>query len=121
MEYLKDDTDFKGTLKATWVAKSSAALEVICHEFGHLITKEKLEEDDNFADFINKNSQAKSVMIAEPALRSVQQGTVIQIERRGYFRIDESCASKDGVMNMFLIPDGKQKAMSTLSTKLDHA
>ena len=45
----------------------------------------------------------------------------IQVYRVGYFRCDKTFASGDDCLEMFLIPDGKQKAMSTLGTnKLKH-
>ena len=46
--------NFKTTkLKLTWlpVTRDLVALEL--HDFDHLLTKKKLEEDDSFEDFIN--------------------------------------------------------------------
>lgn len=91
------------------------------HEFDFLITKEKLEKDvDDFKDFLNPNTRAVTVAIAEPAVRSVQKGVTIQFLRRGYFHVDRPHLSPAAPMELFMVPDGKANAMSTLSTKLAH-
>lgn len=62
-------------------------------------------------------SEATTMLIAEPDIASTKQGSFLQLNRRGYFRFDH----KEGeTLHLFQIPDGKQKAMSTLSTKLEH-
>lgn len=43
----------------------------------------------------------------------------MQLERRGYFRCDRS-HSEAAPVELFMVPDGKQKAMSSLSTRLAH-
>ena len=91
-------------------------------EFDHLITKKKLEEDDVIArdsPILNNNSRVAWTALGCPNLRTVQQGTVLQIERRGYYRVDRT-QSDEGPMQLFMIPDGKVKACSTLSSKLAH-
>ena len=57
---------------------------------------------------------------AEPATRLLPKNAVVQIERRGYFRVDSPYVSPSSPMVLFMIPDGKKKAMSTLSSKLTH-
>ena len=84
-------------------------------EFGDLITKEKIEEDDDFQAFINPMSKAEvclapehgylarlmyatltcilvdsqTPMYGEPALRNVKQDQRVQLQRRGFFRCDK--------------------------------
>ncbi len=41
-------------------------------------------------DFINPNSRKTSFAVGEPALRNVQHGTIIQLERKGFFRVDKA-------------------------------
>lgn len=49
--------DFKKTkLKLTWLAQSDECPSMELQHFGYLITKKKLEEDDVFEDYVNKNS-----------------------------------------------------------------
>lgn len=105
--------------KIQWVAKSPHALTVSMHEFDHLITKEKVEENDNIEDLVNRNSHAVQDMIMEPAMRSVAKDAYIQIMRRGFFKVDQP-VKPNAQMDIFMIPDGKKKAMSTLSSALHH-
>jgi hypothetical protein len=84
-------------------------LELI--ELDHLITKKKIEEvcpwcinicvalnlapisypqGEDIKDFINPHSRKMSLAIGEPALRNVQHGTIIQLERKGFFRVDKA-------------------------------
>lgn len=108
--YLADDKDFKKTTKLTWVAedKNTNFTIDIC-ENGHLIKTEKHEDGVELKDIVNENSRISYEGIAEGNLRNVQQGDVIQIERRGYYFVDkiELGANK---MCLNFIPDGKQKA-----------
>ncbi|RHY78213.1 hypothetical protein DYB38_008460 [Aphanomyces astaci] len=89
-------------------------------EFDHLISKPKLEESDNFQDHLTPVTRAEMRAIGDHGLRNLKTGDVIQLERRGYFRVDQPFLSKDRPLVLFMIPDGKQRAMSTLSTNLAH-
>lgn len=49
--------DFKKTkLKLTWLAESEDCPTLELHHFGYLITKRKLEEEDAFEDYVNRDS-----------------------------------------------------------------
>lgn len=49
--------DFKKTrLKLTWLAASADAPALELAYFGYLLTKRKLEEDDDFEQFVNRDS-----------------------------------------------------------------
>jgi len=105
--------------KLQWVTDSPHLVEANAHEFDFLITKEKLEENDNFEDFINKNSHAITTLLCEPAMRNVKEGSFLQLMRRSFYRVDKGADLK-GPIDIITIPDGKQKAMSTLSGQLTH-
>jgi glutamyl-tRNA synthetase len=89
-------------------------------EFDHLISKPKLSEDDNFQDHITPVSRAETLALGDPYLRTIQVGQVLQLERKGFFRCDEAYGGPDKPAVLFLIPDGRVKAMSTLSSALHH-
>ena len=55
-----------------------------------------------------------------PGLRNLQEGQIIQLERRAFYRVDKVHMSADRPLTLITIPDGKKKSMSTLSTKLSH-
>jgi hypothetical protein len=47
-------------------------------------------QGEDIKDFINPHSRKMSLAIGEPALRNVQHGTIIQLERKGFFRVDKA-------------------------------
>uniref|UniRef100_A0A7S2WGA5 GST C-terminal domain-containing protein n=1 Tax=Mucochytrium quahogii TaxID=96639 RepID=A0A7S2WGA5_9STRA len=106
--------------KIHWVAKSVHNTNIVMHEFDYLITKPKFDEGDKFEDFINENSEATTELIGEPGLRHAKFNTYLQLVRRGYFRVDAADLNNGQPISLFMIPDGKVKSMSTLSTKLAH-
>ena len=106
--------------KVTWVADDGQQCEVILAEFDHLISKAKLEDGEEMEDFLNTNTKQETLACGEAALRTVQENTILQLERRGYYRVERPYISAKKPMVLYMIPDGKVKAMSTLSTKMAH-
>jgi glutamyl-tRNA synthetase len=112
--------DFKSTeRKLTWLAKldEHPLTPVDLIEFDFLITKKKLEEDDQLEACLNENSEFRTAAWGDVHMRSLSRGTILQLERRGYFICDETF-EQSGKVVLFNIPDGKTKSMSTLSTKV---
>ena len=119
-EYVPDG-DFKAAKrKITWIANVKNELTATLFEFDNLISKEKLEEDDNFQDHINPNTLASSEVIGDIGLKSLQKNEIIQLERRGFYRVDRPFINDEMGIHLFMIPDGKAKAMGGLSGKLAH-
>lgn len=119
-EYVPDG-DFKAAKrKITWIANVKKELTATLFEFDNLISKEKLDEDDNFQDHINPNTLASSEVIGDIGLKSLQKNEIIQLERRGFYRVDRPYINDEMGIHLFMIPDGKAKAMSGLSGKLAH-
>ncbi|RLN87464.1 hypothetical protein BBJ28_00019378 [Nothophytophthora sp. Chile5] len=113
--------DFKKTkLKVTWLADVPDLVPITLVEFDHLLNKPKLEEGDDFHDFLTPVTRAEMHAVGDHELRNAKVGQVVQLERRGYFRVDEPYLSAEKPLVMFMVPDGKAKAMSTLSTNLAH-
>ena len=114
------DKDFKKTKKITWVcADPETTVEITLTEFDHLISKKKVEENDDVKQLVNHNSKIEYTAIAEGALRTIQRGVSIQLERRGYFFVDQVASLADRSIRLNFIPDGKSKNMSAISHKLD--
>jgi len=102
--------DFKKTdKKITWIADVPESLTpCILTTFDHLITKDKLEENDNVADYVNHNSVSKVNAIGDINLKTMPVGSIIQFERKGYFRLDRAYDPETRAPGeFFLIPDGK--------------
>lgn len=110
----------KAARKLSWLASVTENTECVLTEFDNLITKEKLEEEDKFEDFINPNTMATTDVIGDAGLRMLKKHDVIQLERRGYYRVDRPYVSAEKPIILFMIPDGKAKAMSGSSGKLAH-
>lgn len=96
--------DFKKTeKKVTWLA-AEKKVDVELVDFDHLITKDKLDEGDNFEDFITPETRFVTEAIADYNVKDMKKGDIIQFERKGYYILDEI---KDGKYIFFTVPDGK--------------
>ncbi|PSC73885.1 glutamyl-tRNA synthetase [Micractinium conductrix] len=106
--------DFKKTkLKLTWLAQSDDCPPLELQHFGYLVTKRKLEEEDSFEDHVNRASKEVVAAVGDANMRSLQQGDVIQLERKGYFIVDRAFSADAPQQPIVLlnIPDGRTKAM----------
>jgi glutamyl-tRNA synthetase len=113
--------DFKAAKrKLSWMANVSNNTPVIFSEFDNLVTKEKLEEDDKLEDFVNPNTEETTEVIGDACLKTLREHDVIQLERRGFYRVDRPYINNTKPLILFMIPDGKTKAMSGLTGKLAH-
>jgi len=100
--------DFKTTSKkVTWLAAEGQELvPVEMVDFDFLITKDKLEEDDNVDDFLTPQTEFRTEGIADMEVAKLVENDIIQFERKGYFRVDR--AFKPGrPAVLFAIPTGK--------------
>ncbi|CAL3973200.1 hypothetical protein PZA11_005499 [Diplocarpon coronariae] len=102
--------DFKKTeKKVTWL--STEGQELIRAEvwkFDHLFTKDKLEEEDNWEDFVNKDSAKMEVQLCDENVKDLRENDIIQLERKGFFRVDRPAVGGKPVV-LFGIPTGKTK------------
>lgn len=96
----------KTSKKITWLAETPDKVELDLVDFDHLITKDKLEEDDNFADFLTPVTETHTKAFGDLNVGSLPEGSIIQLERKGYFRVDVA-ASNGKPAVLFTIPDGK--------------
>jgi glutamyl-tRNA synthetase len=73
-----------------------------------------------FEDFINPDTQAETEVIGDAGLKTLKENDIIQLERRGFYRVDRAYVNNGKPLMLFMIPDGKKKAMSGLDGKLAH-
>lgn len=103
--------DFKKTKKKlTWLCASphaSAPIPLILHDFDYLITKKKLEQDDEMADFVTPKTEFLTKCVGDANMKSLKAGDVIQLERKGYYITD----SVMDAIHLFKIPDGKAASL----------
>ncbi len=102
-------TNFSKTKKYTWLAAIPDVVECTLVEFDHLISKARLEDGDDFKDFVSPVSRFESSALCDPCLRNINAGTVIQLERKGFFRVDSAYGGPGVPPILFAIPDGKLK------------
>ncbi|KAI9675850.1 MAG: hypothetical protein M1829_003276 [Trizodia sp. TS-e1964] len=100
--------DFRKTeKKVTWLSKEGQLLvPVELVDFDYLITKDKIEEDEDFEDFLNPNTEFRTEALADCNVAELKVDDIIQFERVGYYRVDR--AYQDGKPAvLFNIPTGK--------------
>jgi len=119
-DYLPEGNFKAAKRKLTWLADVPETFPVTLTEFDNLISKEKLEEGDVFKDFVNPNTLASSTVIGDVGLKGLQKGEIIQLERRGYYKVDRPYLDEKRGLVLYMIPDGKAKAMSGIAGKLVH-
>ncbi|KAN0085330.1 tRNA synthetases class I (E and Q), catalytic domain containing protein [Elaphomyces granulatus] len=103
------ENDVKKTeKKVTWLAKDPPEnmIPVELVSFDYLITKDKIEKDDDIDQYLNYASEFRTEAWADYNLAAVAEDDIIQFDRVGFFRVDR--AYKDGEPAiLFNIPTGK--------------
>ncbi|KXJ93505.1 tRNA synthetases class I, catalytic domain-domain-containing protein [Microdochium bolleyi] len=95
--------------KITWL--SSAGQKLVpaeLWEFDYLITKDKLEEEDELEKFLNPNTASMEEAFCDENVAKYKKDDIIQLERRGYYRVDKG-VEDGGKIILFAIPTGKNK------------
>ncbi|PBP21276.1 glutamyl-tRNA synthetase [Diplocarpon rosae] len=102
--------DFKKTeKKVTWLSTEGQKLiPAEVWEFDHLFTKDKLEEEDSWEDYVNRDSAKMEVQICDENVKDLKVDDIIQLERKGFFRVDRAAVGGEPVV-LFGIPTGKTK------------
>lgn len=114
--------DFKKTkLKLTWLCSepnhAESAINIKLFDYDYLITKKKLEQDDVLEDFVTKTSEYVVDAIGDANLSKVKKGSIIQLERKGYYICDRDFA--DGAIHLIKIPDGKVASLASKETAVE--
>ncbi len=106
--------DFKKTeKKLTWIADlpglapGERSVPAVLQDFDYLITVPKLEEGDDFMAAVNKLTKVESTALCEPAARALKANDIIQLERKGFYRVDRPYLGEDRPLLLFAIPDGR--------------
>ncbi|CAD7942429.1 unnamed protein product [Amoebophrya sp. A25] len=105
--------------KLQWVAETGAETRLTLREYDHLITKQKVEEEDQIEDLITPQSVFDTAAIGEAGLKNLCKGQVVQLERVGFFICDKPAFPEGTPAVLIKIPDGKSKAMSNITGKVD--
>ena len=100
--------DVKTTAKkVTWLATAGQELiPVEMVDFDFLITKDKIEEDENYEDFLTPQTEFRTEGLADGNVAELAVGDIIQFERKGCYRVDRAFAHGEPAV-LFSIPTGK--------------
>ncbi|KAF2021367.1 glutamyl-tRNA synthetase [Aaosphaeria arxii CBS 175.79] len=98
----------KTSKKVTWLSADQDLVPVKLVDFDYLITKDKLEPEDELEKFLNPNTKTETTALADCNVANLKVDDIIQFDRKGYFRIDEAFAHGKPVV-AFQIPTGKSK------------
>jgi glutamyl-tRNA synthetase len=112
--------DFKKTeKKITWLATSADApglVPVTLVDFDYLITKKKIEEDEDWENFITPQTEFRTDALIDSNAATLEPGTIVQFERKGFYILDSVRKNDDGSVagaDLFLIPDGKAATVAS--------
>ncbi|CAK9167152.1 unnamed protein product [Ilex paraguariensis] len=98
-------------LKLTWLPDTSELITLSLVEFDYLISKKKLEEDEDFLDVLNPCTKKETVALGDSNMRNLKRGEILQLERKGYFRCDVPFMRPSRPIVLFAIPDGRQQTV----------
>ncbi|KAJ7632905.1 glutamate-tRNA ligase [Roridomyces roridus] len=106
--------DFRKTKKKiTWLSQSMPThplAPVVLLDYDYLITKKKLEENDNVADFVTPVTEFREAALADANVHDLKKGDIMQFERKGYYVCD---GLVDGHLEFIKIPDGKAASLAS--------
>lgn len=104
--------DFKATeKKITWLAKptpSTPLAAVTLLDYDYMVTKRKLEKEEEVASVANPNTEFRAEALADANVLSLNVRDIIQFERKGYFMLDKIVEEGGTKRLEFIeIPDGR--------------
>ncbi|KAF1809174.1 glutamyl-tRNA synthetase [Eremomyces bilateralis CBS 781.70] len=103
--------DFKKTKKKlTWLAAIEKNLvPVTLYEFDLLITKDKLEKDDELEQVLTPVTEFKTIAYADCNVAELPKGSIIQFDRKGFFKLDDVSPPPPGSTGpvFYNIPTGR--------------
>ncbi len=111
--------DFKKTTKKiTWLAQPTSTrplVDTTLIDYDYLITKKKLEENDDLKDFATPVTEFREEAFADANVRELKQGDIIQFERRGYYIFDGIAEKEkqEKTWEFIRIPDGRAAGLAS--------
>ncbi|KAI0835238.1 glutamyl-tRNA synthetase [Hypoxylon sp. FL0890] len=97
--------------KVTWLSTQGQKLiDAELWDFDYLITKDKLEEEDDLEKFLNPKTATMEEAFCDEGVAKLKKDDIIQLERKGYYRVDKGYDEGDEKkVVLFCIPTGKNK------------
>jgi glutamyl-tRNA synthetase len=110
--------DFKTTAKKyTWVGYQdlNELVPMNLVEYGPLIVAKKVEDNMKVEDIVNHDSKVVSAALGEAAMKTMKEGDILQILRKGFYRVDAVPTEDNKSYTMIYVPDGSKRAQPGLS------
>lgn len=104
--------DFSKTKKVHWLAvQGTKHFATELWDFDYLLSKDGLAKDDDLDKFLTPVTATMTEAIVDGDCEGLVDGDIIQLERKGYFRVDKAIGKgPEGKAVMFKIPTGSTKA-----------
>ena len=107
--------DFRKTKKKiTWLSAPTSThplVDTTLLDYDYLITKKKLEENDDVKDYVTTESEFREEAYADANVRDLKKGDIIQFERKGYYIFDGP--AENGSLQFIHIPDGRAASIAS--------
>ncbi|KAJ7074159.1 glutamate-tRNA ligase [Mycena amicta] len=106
--------DFRKTKKkVTWLAQSASThtlAPIVLLDYDYLITKKKLEENDDVKDYVTPQTEFRVDAVADANVVDLKPGDIMQFERKGYYIFD---GEVNGKKEFICIPDGRAASLAS--------
>jgi glutamyl-tRNA synthetase len=95
--------------KVTWLAAAPSNMTPVdLYAFDYLISKDKLDNDDDLEKCLTPVTEFLTQAVADCNVTELKQGDIMQFDRKGYYRLDKPYTGKKGDRLIFFdIPTGK--------------
>lgn len=108
--------DFRKTKKKiTWLSAPTSThplIDAALLDYDYLITKKKLEENDDVKDFVTPETEFREEALADANVKDLKKGDIMQFERKGYYIFD-GAAENGGSLQFIHIPDGRAASIAS--------
>lgn len=111
LELHLDGDASKTDRKVHWLAAHGAEIaRAELWEFDYLLTKDSLVKGDELEHYLNPVTSWLTDVLVGSEFSQLMEGDIIQIERKGYFRMDKPIGQgPSGKAVLFKIPTGNNK------------
>ncbi|TKA71493.1 hypothetical protein B0A49_05606 [Cryomyces minteri] len=75
--------------KVTWLSTDQDLVPVELVDFDYLVTKDKLEPEDQLEDFLTRETEFRTSALADCNVAELKEDDIIQFDRKGFFRVDK--------------------------------
>ncbi|KAI1253083.1 hypothetical protein MGN70_005291 [Eutypa lata] len=97
----------KKTKKLTWLAAADDNLVPIdIVSFDYLLTKDRLEKDDDPENFLTPVTESREQAFADCNVKDLPKGAVMQFDRKGFFKVDAAYQGPGSKVVFFDVPFG---------------